>query len=193
MVDEKADRGTDQEPRPDDYEFGEADSRYIADLAKYESRRQFAELQSQQAFEAEIQAIESRWSAAIQSEEITSKYADFDQKVTEGAAKGTWDCSPLGALLIKNSEVGPDIAYHLASNPAESKRIAALDPSEQLLEIGRLEGRFLYAREAAQNEAPKPKLVTDAPPPPADRSRGAGGKFVSDERALYRKMLSDFK
>lgn len=173
-------RSEEKAPNPDDYEFGEADSKFITDLATYNTRKEFAHQQQQQQFRDEVAKIERGWSEKLTAPELKEKYADFDDKVTKGADRGDWDCSVHMGILIKNSDVGPDVAYHLATNAAEAKRIASLAPFEQALEIGRLEGRF-SAQAAAAPKAEQAKTVTAAPPPP-ERARGAGGQFtVADD------------
>lgn len=175
-------REEDQRPDPSKYEFGEADSKYIADLARYETRQEIKAARereqaeaSKRALEADLTQMETTWTEKVGADEVKTKYTDFDEKVTKGADRGDWALSPVGVLLVKNSPVGPDVAYHLASNPDESRRIAGLNVMEQAIEIGRLEGRFIASATTA--EAPAPKRASDAPAPPEHRSRGSGGKF----------------
>lgn len=185
---EQQERKVGDAPNPDDYEFGEADSKYIADLAIYHADRRFEQREAQAQLMREVEEIETGWKTRTGSEEFKAKYPDFEEKVTRGADRGAWDCSPVAAVVLKSSEVGGDVAYHLATNPAESKRIAALPPMEQVRELGRLEGRFM-------TEA-KPKVaaptVTQAPPPPESRARGAGGRFAvpadTDDFAAFDAM-----
>jgi hypothetical protein len=118
--------------------------------------------------------MEVKWSERVTS--AAEKYPDFAEKVTKGADNNAWACPPVVALGIKASEYGPDVAYHLATNVEESRRIASMHPLEQAREFGRLEARFELA--AKQTEQPKPKTVTQAAPPPSVQARGAGGKFA---------------
>lgn len=180
---EKKDDPKDKRPNPDDYEFGDADSKFIADLARYETRQELKEERerrdaeaTRQTMEQELKKVEDSWTERSSSEDVKTKYADFHEKVSKGADNGDWALSPFGTVLVKASEVGPDIAYHLASNPDESRRIAGLSNIEQAIELGRLEGRFLNAGD--QPAAPAKKTVTSAPTPPQKRSRGTGGKYA---------------
>lgn len=187
-------RGPDEAPNPDDYEFGEADSKFIADHAAFYALKAVAERQNEQAVLTQLENIETGWKEAVGASEIVEQYPDFEDVVTKGADTNAWACTPVMALLVKSSTVGPDVAYYLAKNPDESRRIAGLADNEQVLEIGRLEGRYLARREsAATAEAPAPKKVTEAPTPPASRSRGAGGQFQAAQDQVYDKMLSEFK
>lgn len=173
-----APRSAEQAPNPDDYDFGEADTKFIADTARFHARQEFAAQTQQAELRAQVAEVENTWKGAVTQPEIVQAYPDFEDKVTRGGDRGDWDCSPVTALLIKSSPVGPHVAYHLATNVAESKRIASLNPIEQALEVGRLEGRFLNSGKATV----PPKTVSSAPTPPEARSRGAGGKFtVADD------------
>lgn len=184
--------GADQDlaPDPDKYDFGEADARFIADLSRWNARQEFRAQEQQRAIASELNRINTQWDAEVAKPELAEKYPDFAQVVTEGAKTGKWDCSPLMALTIKDSEVGPDVAYHLAKAPTEAARIARLSNVEQAMEMGRLEGRYLAQKQTAA-ASPPPVKVSTAPPPPV-RSRGAGGKFAveadTDDFAAFDKF-----
>lgn len=175
---------TDGEPDPTTYDYGEADPAYIRALARHEARQEFAELSARQKQTEQIQEVDRSWETAQAA--ARSKYADYDEVVTEGANEGKWPCSPAMAHAIKTSEAGPDVAYHLATHPDDARRIAALDQASQFREIGKLEGRLAAP---TPKEPPKGKTATDAPPPPDGQARGAGGKFtVSDETDDFRSF-----
>lgn len=183
---------TDAEPKAEDYEFGEADIKYIQDLTRYTARQEFNQQQAQREQQAEFSRLDANYQANIAK--ATERLPDFDAKVTQTAAKGEWPCPPLIAMGIRDSDVGPDIAYHLAGNVVEAKRIAALDPYQQAREFGKLEGRF-QGEAAARTEAaktPAPAKVSQTPTPPASMARGAGGKFTvnadTDDFASFDKM-----
>lgn len=191
---EVKERGPDEAPNPDDYEFGEADAKFLADHSAFHAVKAVKDHAAKQELEQQVQGIETAWTEAIAAPDIAEQYPDFEEKVTQGATAKAWACTPVMALLIKSSAVGPDVAYHLATTPAESKRIASLDDNEQILEIGRLEGRYLARKETAPaTTVPAKKVVTDAPAPPSNRSRGSGGQFVQGQDAVYDKMLTEFK
>jgi hypothetical protein len=62
-------------------------------------------------------------------------------------------------MELQESELGPQIAYHLVENPEKAAAIMQLPFKEQLKEIGRIEARL----EATKTPA-KP-AVSQAPPP----------------------------
>jgi hypothetical protein len=75
------------------------------------------------------------------------------------------------------SPVGAKIAYELAKNPAESRRIAALPVLKQAAEFGKMEARLTDP--PAQGKSGKKAAVSKADPP-ADAVRGSGGKFQAN-------------
>ncbi len=68
------------------------------------------------------------------------------------------------AQAILHSEHGPDIAYHLGKNPEEAKRIASLNPVQQLVEVGLIVAKLTAPAPAPAVPAPKP-AVSAAPKP----------------------------
>lgn len=192
-----------ERPNPDDYEFGEADSKFIEDLSEWKANDTFARRQQEAdarqietQTRAEIAEMEANWKEAASSPETLELYPDFNEKVLGGAKADSWKCSPLMTIAIQSSPVGTHVAYELASNAAESERISALSPIEQALEMGRLEGKHL-ARVGSKEAAPAPAnpavKPSNAPTPPEKRSRGSGGQFASEQDAVYDRMLNEFK
>lgn len=153
-------------PSPDSEEF---EKLVDAALSKREAARQ--------AQEAEAAWMKRQADAA-------AKYDDYFETVIEGAEKATWVCSPTMAEAIRTSETGADVAYHLAKNPEEARRIAALPDIAQVRELTRLETKLATA------PAAPPKTATDAPAPPP-KARGSGGQFKvaadTDDFAAFEK------
>lgn len=89
--------------------------------------------------------------------------------------------------VIIESEVGPQIAYHLAKNPAEIERLNALPAHRRLIELGKLEGA-LAAKKAPTNV---PKATKAAPPVKAVSGAAPTKKDITDpslSQAEYRAM-----
>ena len=175
-------------PSPDKYDYGELDSRYIADVVKFETNKAIAADRAAQETtrQQEAAAVEQRELKVAYDANIAAgvaKYEDFEEVVLEG----NWPLSDtLGKLLLK-SEVGADIAYHLASNPKEAQEVFGKSPTEQARYFGRLEAKFsspsssdAKADTTKQEQTESTPLVTakttKAPEPPANRARGQGGK-----------------
>lgn len=100
-------------------------------------------------------------------------FKDFDEKVVKGIEKDAWALSETGAHFLVDSEVGPEMAYHLASNPKLAKEIAELPPMRQAVRLGKLEEQ-ISAKKA--DDAKKAKRGSSAPTPLQARARGGGGR-----------------
>lgn len=174
-----------KEPKPDDFEFGEADPQYLLAMVRHDAavERQ-AERREAQANEVKTQfreamtGLNENWNA--QAEKAVEKYPDFAETVLESAAAGEWLCGPVMSICISESEVGADVAYHLATNPEEAARIDKMHPMQQAMAFGRLEAQFAGDSKGDEGK-PKPKIATDAPTPPKHTARGGGGKFEVDD------------
>lgn len=91
------------------------------------------------------------------------------------------------AETIRASDQGPDVLYHLGSNPAEAARIARLSPLLQAKEIGRIE--------AALASAPPVKRTTSAPPPISPvtpTSNGTPAYDTTDPRSTATMSTSEW-
>lgn len=171
-------------PNPESYDFGELDSRYIRDLARYEADQRYAELREQDRQERlqtqqqqQQQAAHAKFQTRV--EEGSKKYEDFYEKVVIGAENVAWPLSPELGQLIVESDAGADIAYHLATNPDEAARIFAQSPLEQARYFGRMESKFSAAQSAAPGEDAKDETATaktPKAPPPVTPAKGAGGR-----------------
>lgn len=137
-------------------------------IEQYEARKQEQALDEQ---------YEEREEAALE------RYDDFDQVAKNPALPVTRDM----ALAIKASEIGPDILYHLGSNPKDAARIARLPPLLQAKEIGRIE--------AVLTANPPAKKISSAPAPIAPvTARNTGGPTydTTDPRAIKQMTVSEW-
>jgi hypothetical protein len=161
----------DAEPDPANYEHGELDARFIREHATYHARKAFREeTANAEAKKQQRDRLDTFESAA---KTAAAKHADFFEVVGRDYSRAAALCTPAMSEAILDSEHGPDLAYHLATNPDEARRIAALDPISQVRNLGRLEARF------AEPAKLTPKTATDAPAP-TPHVRGVAGRFTVD-------------
>lgn len=99
-----------------------------------------------------LSTYEQRENAARQS------FPDYDNVVKDP----TLPITPLMAEVIRESDVGPGVAYHLGTNRQEAQRIAALPLHRQAAELGRIEASLSQAPPAQQRTAPNPPPKTVA-------------------------------
>ena len=86
-------------------------------------------------------------------EEVRGKYDDFDQV----AYNPNLSITDVMAETIRASDIGPELAYHLGSNPKEADRISRLSPFLQAKEIGKIEAKL--------TDNPPVKKTSSAPAP----------------------------
>lgn len=171
-------------PDPDDFDYGELDPRYIRSLASYEARQEFQKLrEKEEETRAEEAARKAQEEARERFEEQVAKgskkHEDFYEKVIIGAEKGEWALSEHLGQLLANSDVGDDIAYHLASHPEEAAQVYRQTPLEQARYFGKMEAKFTAGSSAATGEEAGKTTETRTPkaPPPVKPARGSDGKF----------------
>ena len=84
--------------------------------------------------------------------------------------------------FLKDSDVGPQIAYHLGSHLDEAKAIEQLSPTSQAAALARLELTLSPTEADAETTTARPaRTITKAPPPPATvTSSGASRRSPSD-------------
>ena len=116
-------------------------------------------------------------------EKARDKYDDYEDVVYNPKLRIT----DVMAETIQHSEIGPDLAYWLGSNPKEADRIARLSPIMQAREIGRIEVKL------ANN--PPVKKTTSAPTPISPvtaRSSGSPSHDTTDPRSIKTMSTSEW-
>jgi len=150
------------EPIRDDYPDYES---YLRAVTQYEARTTTSEtLEKGKAETAAKTANEATETKVKEFQaKLFEKYPDIEQKLDEAGDL----VLPEGVgLAIAESEFGPDIVNHFATNIKEGERISTLTPSAALREIGRLEARF-------ELEVKPPIKPTSAAPEPITPVKGA--------------------
>ena len=133
--------------------------------------------------EAERQQRELLMAYKEREEVAFEKYDDFEQVVYNKALPIT----NVMAETIQASELGPDVAYYLGSNPREAERISRLSPYLQAKEIGKIEVKL------ADN--PPVKRTTNAPPPikpVTAKTVGAPARDTTDPRSVKDMSTSEW-
>ena len=113
-------------------------------------------------------------------EEARTKYDDFEQV----AYNPKLPITNVMAETIQSSDVGPELAYYLGSNPKEADRISRMSPLSQAKEIGKIEAKLV--------SAPPVRKTTSAPAPISPvtaRSAGVSAYDTTDPRST--KTMTD--
>lgn len=117
-------------------------------------------------------------------ESARDKYDDYDVVVYNPKLTITAEM----AQTIRASDLGPEVAYYLGSNPGEAERIAKLPAFVQAKEIGRLEQKL-------GSTPPPVKTVSKAPDPikPIQpRSIDNGTIDTTDPRSVEKLSTADW-
>lgn len=117
---------------PNPEKFKTADE-YVDALADWKAEQKLAAKEAKQ----QITQVESTY--AEREEVVREKYEDFQKVVYNDDLRITEEM----ALVIKESEVGPELAYHLGKNPDEALRISKMSPLGQARELGKIEATLV--------------------------------------------------
>jgi hypothetical protein len=158
----------------DQFESPEA---YAEVLAERKAQELFVARDQKQRQAEALEVYHDREEAA------RDKYADFEQVVYNPKLPIT----DVMAETIQESDVGPDLAYYLGSNPQEAARISRLSPFLQAKEIGKIEGKLL--------DNPPVKKTSSAPAPISPVTAKASGNpsyDTTDPRSLKSMSTSEW-
>jgi hypothetical protein len=111
------------------------------------------------------------------------KYDDFDQV----AYNPKLPITNVMAETIQSSDIGPELAYYLGSNPKDAERISRMTPLAQAKEIGKIEAKL--------SSDPPVKRTTSAPAPISPvtaRSSGAPSHDTTDPRSIKSMTTSQW-
>lgn len=146
-------------PSQDQYntyeEYLEAKAEWIADKrveAKLAEREQKV---AQSKVEAERTDMVKEWQKKVDA--AVTKYSDYNEALE---AVDHVEIPPALQSAIMESDVGADLAYHLATHLEDFERIVALKPHAALMALGKLEDKI-----ASAPSAPKKQPVSKAPEP----------------------------
>lgn len=175
----------DSEPTIDKFDnFDQYVSAKAKWIAKQELQSTLAEREKQTAAERESAArqktVES-WTAKVAK--ATADLPDFEDVIASSDVPMT----EVMQQAIMESDIGPKVAYFLATNPEEALKIANMPPVRAVAALGRLEERL-------ENQKPVVK-PTSAPPPIEPVGTRAAvrkdpGKMSDAEYAKWRKSAA---
>jgi hypothetical protein len=140
-----------------------------------------------------VELIERREQARAQAElleqyhekeeEARTKYDDFEQV----AYNPKLPITDVMAQTIQASDIGPEMAYYLGSNPKEAERISRLSPFLQAKEIGKIEAKL--------SDNPPVKKTSNAPAPIAPvtaRTSSSPAFDTTDPRSIQSMSTSQW-
>jgi hypothetical protein len=158
----------------DQFESTEA---YTEALALQKAEELIAKREAAKQHSAILESYQEREEAA------RDKYDDFEQV----AYNPKLPITNVMAETIQSSDIGPELAYYLGSNPKDAERIARMTPLGQAKEIGKIEAKL-----AAE---PPVKRTTSAPTPISPvtaRATGSPALDTTDPRSIKSMTASQW-
>jgi hypothetical protein len=128
----------------------------------------------------------SKWEEKVA--EAQDKYDDWDEMVGQLKPTTPW------SIAIHKTDNGVDVAYHLGSHPAEAKKLFALDPYDQILEVAKLSHKLSATPDKPKEPSKAPAPITPvtgeatvsdmelAPVMPFEKYRKIGNKMFRGNR-----------
>ena len=116
-------------------------------------------------------------------EAARDKYDDFEQV----AYNPKLPITNVMAETIQSSDIGPELAYYLGSNPKDAERISRMAPLAQAKEIGKIEAKLVAE--------PPVKRTTSAPMPISPvtaRASGSPAMDTTDPRSIKTMTASQW-
>ena len=178
---EQAQRLAEQQARQQPVDLAPEQFETYEDYADALAERKAEELLARREAELQQRALLDAYHE--REEAARDKYDDFEMvaynpelPVTEAMARA-----------IQASDIGPDVLYHLGSNPKDAARISRLDPILQAREIGKIEAQL--------GAAPPVKKTSNAPAPIAPvtaRSNGTPRYDTTDPRSTKSMSTSEW-
>lgn len=182
------------DPEPDLNKYTDY-QQYQRDLVRWEIRQS----QKQQAVEARRVEAENAqrqrattWQGRISAAAAKPELPNFEAI----AFNTTLQVSPVMGDAIMDSELGPEILYHLGSNPDEAARISKLSPIAQVREIGKLEASLAKPADtgAASEDEPAPqKTAISKAPPPIPRPAGSASKPAPSAKSIESMSQQEYR
>ena len=158
-----------EEPRPeqftDMYEYAKALTDYKVDQRLAEEKQK----EAQAKVEAQRQQVINTWAKRVES--AKAEMPDFEAMV--GSADVVVSNEVRDAIF--ESEVGPQVLYHLAENPELAEKLQGMTVTSALRTIGRLEAQFEKAETQTKTVVGKSK----APAPINPIRSAANGRDVN--------------
>jgi hypothetical protein len=158
-----------EEPRPeqftDMYEYAKALTDYKVDQRLAEEKQK----EAQAKVEAQRQQVINTWAKRVES--AKAEMPDFEAMV--GSADVVVSNEVRDAIF--ESEVGPQVLYHLAENPELAEKLQGMTVTSALRTIGRLEAQFEKAEIQTKTVVGKSK----APAPINPIRSAANGRDVN--------------
>ena len=158
---QQASEQPEDEPQPhqfsDAFEYAKALAEFTAEKALRERDKQEAERKANE----QRQKVLTEWAKRVET--AKAELPDFDDMVASSDVVVT---DPIRDAILE-SDVGPQILYHLAENPEIAEKLASQSVASALRQLGKLEAKFEKAVEEQTETKPSKTVAkkSNAPEP----------------------------
>lgn len=121
-----------------------ADQRVQSHLSEFERRRQ--QEQEQQTHQQKVQSFRER------AQEFAQEHPDFDAVVNNPSVPIS---QPVADSIVE-SDMGPQVAYHLGQNPDKARELSQMSATAAAREVGKLEAQLSVPQKPKVSQAPDP-------------------------------------
>jgi hypothetical protein len=104
------------------------------------------------------QKVGQQWAEREKAFEASTK--DYTSTVESFLEEDIGSFSKDARLALVESDVGPQLLYHLAKHPEVADKISSLSPVRQVAELGKLEAKLASKPAKTPSNAPPPASVT---------------------------------
>ena len=172
---------TKEKPKADDFASYEE---YVEKLAEWTADQRYEQRKAEEVKQAkdaerktEQQQLAEQWKEKEKT--LTEKHADYAEVSERGFQQlselRTPACDVVAAAL-QQSEIGPELLFHLGENPEKVKELAAMKPLQALMALGKIEATLTGTQPGGSDEKQPPSLTKAPKPPNPVRSSSAAGK-----------------
>ena len=178
------------EPKSEDFDSYEAYNRELVRFTIAQDRIQQAQQHAQDATQQAQQHGAQIWQERVT--EAKASHADFDQVMQKAA---TLPVTPLMHAYIEGSEVGPKMAYKLATDPELAAKIFQMQPVAQARALVALESSVMPTVQAAPagkkpaRQWPKPPAAVGGGSSPTEIDLNDPDLSVDAFKKQYLKLL----
>ena len=156
---------------------------YVEALAEFKVQATLEKRDTEAQAKARAESFAKSWGERVT--EAKAAHADYEQVV------GNSDVQVLDHVkdALNDSDLGPQVIYHLAKNPEVAARLNQMTPLGAAREIGRIESQLAKAPEADGEAEPTetteaaPARKTSSAPPPAKPIASGRATPVNLEKA----------
>jgi hypothetical protein len=165
----------------DKYPLGEFDPAYLRDFVTHlheakeqESKARAEEAAKQAKVEAEQAELRDNWNAKLTpAQERYPDFMDKGQRLVDSFSDLEPSYAEYLTASLMSMDNGPDVLYHLASNPEEARAIVNSGPIKAVIAMGGLNARFAISSEEVEEKKLSRPKVSQAPTPPARLNKGS--------------------